>query len=115
LRDFLSLEIFQRKYNRKVYADFKEESCLRQVFYYCKIILELIRFSRYLRKFNDAGILDSGVAKNALAECKKIRSVVRAAKKVSLHSRRTIQKADMIAQSTSMEDHELYVEIRFAL
>ncbi|KAJ3514801.1 hypothetical protein NLJ89_g2157 [Agrocybe chaxingu] len=54
----------ERKYNRKIYSDFKEETCLR-----------------YLKRYHDNGSLRSEVAQNALGECKKIKYVFRAARK----------------------------------
>ncbi|EKM52779.1 glycosyltransferase family 49 protein [Phanerochaete carnosa HHB-10118-sp] len=48
----------ERKYNRKLYADFKEEACLR-----------------YLYRFHSAGQLRTSVAANAVQECKKVKSV----------------------------------------
>lgn len=50
----------ERKSNRKLYAEFKEETCLR-----------------YLRNFHELGILNTTRASNALDECGKIRSVSR--------------------------------------
>ncbi|KAJ3540167.1 hypothetical protein NM688_g6262 [Phlebia brevispora] len=52
----------ERKYNRKLYADFKEEACLR-----------------YLYKFHIEGILRTPQASNVLEECKKMKSVVKLA------------------------------------
>ncbi|KAI0088288.1 glycosyl-transferase for dystroglycan-domain-containing protein [Irpex rosettiformis] len=51
-----------RKYNRKLYADFKEEACLR-----------------YLYRFKKTGVLGTLMAANALEECKKIKNVVKIA------------------------------------
>ncbi|KAF8806519.1 hypothetical protein BYT27DRAFT_7257238 [Phlegmacium glaucopus] len=52
----------ERKYNRKIYSDFKEEACLR-----------------YLTVYHNRGILNSTSAENALTECKKIKAVTRMA------------------------------------
>ncbi|KAH9485472.1 LARGE xylosyl- and glucuronyltransferase 2 [Psilocybe cubensis] len=54
----------ERRRNRKLYADFKEESCLR-----------------YLKSYHDLNMLRSDLAENALAECRKLKSVVRAVPK----------------------------------
>lgn len=48
----------ERKYNRKLYAGFREEVCFR-----------------YLRSYRDAGTLNTTRARNAVAECKKLKSV----------------------------------------
>ncbi|KDR75725.1 hypothetical protein GALMADRAFT_68789 [Galerina marginata CBS 339.88] len=56
----------ERKFNRKLYADFKEETCLR-----------------YLKNYSDQGTLDSDVALNALTECRKLKSVTRTLPKAS--------------------------------
>ncbi|EIN06724.1 hypothetical protein PUNSTDRAFT_71944 [Punctularia strigosozonata HHB-11173 SS5] len=50
----------ERKYNRKVYADFKEETCIR-----------------YIRRFYEEGTLGGPDGYNAQSECTKIKSVVR--------------------------------------
>ncbi|KAJ6497724.1 glycosyltransferase family 49 protein [Mycena sanguinolenta] len=50
----------ERKYNRKVYSDFKEEACLR-----------------YLQHFRHSGLLNTTRASNMEGECKKIRSISR--------------------------------------
>ncbi|KAI0826101.1 glycosyl-transferase for dystroglycan-domain-containing protein [Irpex lacteus] len=55
----------ERKYNRKLYADFKEEVCLR-----------------YLHRFKQTGVLHTPMAANALAECRKIKNVVKIAPEV---------------------------------
>ncbi|TCD68553.1 hypothetical protein EIP91_010478 [Steccherinum ochraceum] len=52
----------ERKYNRKLYTDFKEEACLR-----------------YLYRFHNEGILDGPRGVNVKEECKKIKSVVKIA------------------------------------
>ncbi|THH33298.1 hypothetical protein EUX98_g918 [Antrodiella citrinella] len=52
----------ERKYNRKLYTDFKEEACLR-----------------YLYRFHHEGTLDSPKGSNVKAECKKIKSVTKIA------------------------------------
>ena len=57
----------QRKYNRKLYADFKEEACLR-----------------YLYRFHAAGLLGAPVAQNAVEQCGRIKSVERLASEVGL-------------------------------
>ncbi|PFH52106.1 glycosyltransferase family 49 protein [Amanita thiersii Skay4041] len=48
----------ERRVNRKVYQDFKEEACLR-----------------YLKSFNDQGILGTERGSNLKEECKKVRGV----------------------------------------
>ncbi|KAH6914332.1 glycosyl-transferase for dystroglycan-domain-containing protein [Coprinopsis sp. MPI-PUGE-AT-0042] len=48
----------ERKYNRKVYASFKEEACFR-----------------YLRSYRDTGLLNSTRAKNSISECRKLKAV----------------------------------------
>ncbi|KAF5320991.1 hypothetical protein D9619_001957 [Psilocybe cf. subviscida] len=50
----------ERKINRKIYADFREEACLR-----------------YLELFHDEDLLHSPLAENALSECRKIKSLTR--------------------------------------
>lgn len=50
----------ERKYNRRIYSEFKEESCLR-----------------YLKLFHDNASLNTSRAYNARSECKKIRGVSR--------------------------------------
>ncbi|PPQ88458.1 hypothetical protein CVT25_011584 [Psilocybe cyanescens] len=57
----------ERRRNRKLYADFKEEACLR-----------------YLKGYHDLGVLQSDLAENALTECRKLKSVVRSAPKYFL-------------------------------
>ncbi|GJE93019.1 glycosyltransferase family 49 protein [Phanerochaete sordida] len=52
----------ERKYNRKLYTDFKEEACLR-----------------YLYRFHAAGQLHTPLAANAVEECKKMKGVERLA------------------------------------
>jgi hypothetical protein len=52
----------ERKYNRKVYADFKEEACLR-----------------YLKYYYGVGLLNSTRGHNAQEECKKIKSISKVA------------------------------------
>ncbi|KAI0002188.1 glycosyl-transferase for dystroglycan-domain-containing protein [Russula compacta] len=48
----------ERKYNRRIHSDFKEETCLR-----------------YLKMFSDQDILNRTRASNAREECKKIRGI----------------------------------------
>ncbi|ETW80635.1 glycosyltransferase family 49 protein [Heterobasidion irregulare TC 32-1] len=48
----------ERKYNRKIYADFKEEACLR-----------------YIRRFYDEGTLNTTRGHNAQEECQKIKGI----------------------------------------
>ncbi|CAL1697469.1 unnamed protein product [Somion occarium] len=48
----------ERKYNRKLYTDFKEEACLR-----------------YLHRFHVEGMLNSSKATNVKEECKKVKTV----------------------------------------
>ncbi|KJA28942.1 glycosyltransferase family 49 protein [Hypholoma sublateritium FD-334 SS-4] len=57
----------ERRYNRKIYAEFKEEACLR-----------------YLMRYHATGVLDADLAENALNECKKIKPVVRTVPKVRI-------------------------------
>ncbi|PPQ83358.1 hypothetical protein CVT24_001913 [Panaeolus cyanescens] len=52
----------ERKHNRKVYLNFKEETCLR-----------------FLTRYHHYGVLRSSIAENALTECKKIKSFVKLA------------------------------------
>ncbi|KAJ8488689.1 hypothetical protein ONZ51_g3382 [Trametes cubensis] len=54
------LPSFQRKSNRKLYADFKEESCLR-----------------YLYRYYREGTLHAERAANAREECKKIKNIAK--------------------------------------
>ncbi|CAA7259022.1 unnamed protein product [Cyclocybe aegerita] len=68
----------ERKYNRKIYSDFKEEACLR-----------------YLKRYHDNGSLKSEVAQNALGECKKIKYVFRTARKASPPARQIQLKRTM--------------------
>ncbi|KAF8483785.1 glycosyl-transferase for dystroglycan-domain-containing protein [Russula ochroleuca] len=48
----------ERKHNRRIQSDFKEEACLR-----------------YLKGFSDQGILNTTRARNAQEECKKIKGI----------------------------------------
>ncbi|KAI0251142.1 glycosyl-transferase for dystroglycan-domain-containing protein [Lactifluus subvellereus] len=48
----------ERRYNRKIHSDFKEETCLR-----------------YLKRFSDQGILNTTRARNAQEECRKIKGI----------------------------------------
>lgn len=48
----------ERKYNRRIQSDFREETCLR-----------------YLKRFSDQGILNTARASNAREECKKIKGI----------------------------------------
>ncbi|KAF9447175.1 glycosyltransferase family 49 protein [Macrolepiota fuliginosa MF-IS2] len=50
----------ERRFNRKIYAEFKEEACLR-----------------YLRNFHELGILKTPRAKNAIEECGKMKGIPR--------------------------------------
>ncbi|KAJ7039075.1 glycosyltransferase family 49 protein [Mycena alexandri] len=52
----------ERKYNRKIYSDFKEEACLR-----------------YLKLFRDNGLLNTTRGYNVQGECKKTRGIARMA------------------------------------
>ncbi|TRM69143.1 glycosyltransferase family 49 protein [Schizophyllum amplum] len=52
----------ERKYNRKLYAEFKEEACLK-----------------YLKVYADAGILHAERGRNAREQCVRIRSIARVA------------------------------------
>lgn len=56
----------ERKYNRKLYMDFREEVCFR-----------------YLNNFISNGKLHTTASKNLLTECKKIKGFSSAAGKVS--------------------------------
>lgn len=55
----------ERRANRRIYADFREEACLR-----------------YLVAFRDAGILGEERAMNVIEECKKIKGIAKIAAKV---------------------------------
>ncbi|KAL0581338.1 hypothetical protein V5O48_000714 [Marasmius crinis-equi] len=48
----------ERKFNKKVYADFKEETCLR-----------------YLKQYHELGYLDTARGYNVQDECKKIKGI----------------------------------------
>ncbi|KAK1232168.1 hypothetical protein PQX77_004716, partial [Marasmius sp. AFHP31] len=48
----------ERKFNKKVYLDFKEETCLR-----------------YLKQYHELGILDAVQGFNVQDECKKIKGI----------------------------------------
>ncbi|PPR03171.1 hypothetical protein CVT26_008020 [Gymnopilus dilepis] len=48
----------ERRFNKKIHLDFREETCLK-----------------YLKKYHDSGILGTEVAENALTECKKLKTV----------------------------------------
>ncbi|KAG9220625.1 hypothetical protein CCMSSC00406_0003724 [Pleurotus cornucopiae] len=50
----------ERRYNRKIYADFKEEACLR-----------------YIRMYRSQGLLNTTLAYNVQTECPKIKNVAR--------------------------------------
>ncbi|EJD08397.1 uncharacterized protein FOMMEDRAFT_74587 [Fomitiporia mediterranea MF3/22] len=50
----------ERRYNRRIYADFREEVCLK-----------------YLMAFRDEGTLGDPIARNAIEECKKVKGVAR--------------------------------------
>ncbi|KAJ7502928.1 glycosyl-transferase for dystroglycan-domain-containing protein [Mycena galericulata] len=52
----------ERKYNRKIYSEFKEEACLR-----------------YLKYFHGSGLLNTTRGYNVQAECKKVRGIARIA------------------------------------
>lgn len=56
----------ERRYNRRIYADFREEMCLK-----------------YLTFFRDAGQLESHRALNVIEECKKVKGASRLASMVS--------------------------------
>ena len=58
----------ERRYNRRIYADFREEMCLK-----------------YLTFFRDAGRLEAPRARNVIHECKKVKGVSRLAAMVSYH------------------------------
>ncbi|TFK23937.1 hypothetical protein FA15DRAFT_440107 [Coprinopsis marcescibilis] len=48
----------ERKYNRKIYAGFREEACFR-----------------YLRSYRDNGTLNTTRARNAITECRKLKAI----------------------------------------
>ncbi|KAH9050950.1 glycosyl-transferase for dystroglycan-domain-containing protein [Lactarius deliciosus] len=48
----------ERRYNRKIHSDFREETCLR-----------------YLKRFSDQGVLNTTLASNAQEECRKIKGI----------------------------------------
>ncbi|TFY63809.1 hypothetical protein EVG20_g6171 [Dentipellis fragilis] len=50
----------ERRYNRKIYADFKEETCLR-----------------YIKRFHDEGVLNTTRGHNVLEECRKLKAIGR--------------------------------------
>ncbi|TDL20022.1 hypothetical protein BD410DRAFT_684555, partial [Rickenella mellea] len=50
----------ERRHNRKIYADFREEMCLK-----------------YLKVFHNQGLLHAAIARNAREECKKIKGMTR--------------------------------------
>jgi len=50
----------ERKFNRKVYTDFKEEACIR-----------------YLKSFHDYGLLNTTLGFNVQEECKKVKGMAR--------------------------------------
>lgn len=56
----------ERRANRRIYADFREEACLR-----------------YLVAFRDAGVIGEERALNVIEECKKIKGIAKTAAKVS--------------------------------
>ncbi|KAF8897102.1 glycosyltransferase family 49 protein [Gymnopilus junonius] len=56
----------ERRFNKKIHLDFREETCIR-----------------YLKRYHDSGLLGSEVAENALTECKKLKTVTRSLPKAS--------------------------------
>lgn len=71
----------ERKYNRKLYMDFREELCFR-----------------YLNDFVANGKLKTPASKNLLAECKKIKGFSGAASKVILLLHSSKDQANSISQ-----------------
>lgn len=59
----------QRKFNRKIYTDFKEETCLR-----------------YLKIYSEMGVLSGPRGANVVEECRKMKGISSAAVKVSQSS-----------------------------
>lgn len=57
----------QRKYNRKLYADFKEEACLR-----------------YLYRFHAAGLLHDPISSNAIEQCRRMKNIEKLVSEVSV-------------------------------
>ncbi|KAA1470560.1 hypothetical protein DENSPDRAFT_774874 [Dentipellis sp. KUC8613] len=57
----------ERRYNRKIYADFKEETCLR-----------------YIKRFRDEGVLNTTRGHNVLEECRKLKAINRIVSQVGL-------------------------------
>ncbi|KAL1723730.1 glycosyltransferase family 49 protein [Schizophyllum commune] len=55
----------ERKHNRKLYSEFKEETCLK-----------------YLKTYADAGLLNTPLGKNAREECVKIKGVAKIARQI---------------------------------
>lgn len=57
----------QRKYNRKLYADFKEEACLR-----------------YLYRFHAVGLLHDPISSNAMEQCRRMKNIEKLVSEVSV-------------------------------
>ncbi|KAL1741350.1 glycosyltransferase family 49 protein [Schizophyllum fasciatum] len=55
----------ERKFNRKLYSEFKEEACLK-----------------YLKTYADAGLLDTPRGRNAREECVKVKGVAKVARQI---------------------------------
>lgn len=79
----LLTKITQRKYNRKLYADFKEEACLRQVCGAVRAVYDIPDvLGRYLFRYAHEGVLHTPRGFNVQEECKKLKGVARIATQV---------------------------------
>jgi len=85
LLDTTVFYVFQRRHNRRVYLDFKEETCLRSA-PFCSIHSSnpTFFFRRYLKKYQDQNLLNTPRASNAQQECKNIKRVAKIAAEVFL-------------------------------
>jgi hypothetical protein len=74
----------KRKYNRKVFTDFREETCLRwePSFLCCNPLADTQGSCRYLKSYYEHGVLNTTEAGNALEECRKIKGVSKLASQV---------------------------------
>ena len=76
----------QRRHNRRVYLDFKEETCLRLAPFHSIDSVDSSNptffFRRYLKKYQDQNLLNTPRASNAQQECKNIKRVARIAAEV---------------------------------
>ena len=73
---------FQRRYNRKVYSDFKEELCFR----YLSISIPLFPAytdHRYLKSYHAHGLLNTTRGVNVQQECKRLKNMPRVVAEVS--------------------------------